>query len=256
VSNAIKFTEAGRIEVSVHAADGRIHYAVADTGIGIPPEKLDTVFEEFSQADSSTTRKYGGAGLGLAITERLVRLMGGELRVESEIGVGSTFSFSVPAEGAMVGKDPAARITAAVLAAPAVTPQPGTIRVLLAEDNRINQAVSKRMLARAGCEAVVAADGQQVVDLFNAQSFDLILMDVQMPVMDGLEATGAIRRREGEMQLRPVPIIALTANASEADRRTCLAAGMNDFLAKPVKMAGLTAAIERWTRRGVAVTGG
>jgi len=253
LSNAIKFTHAGRIEVSVRAADGRIHYAVADTGIGIPCENLDTIFEEFCQADSSATRKYGGTGLGLAITQRLIRLMHGVLHVESEVGVGSTFSFSLPVEGAIGRKDAAALVTAAVLAAPAVAPQPGTIRVLLAEDNRINQMVSKRMLARAGCEVVVAADGQEAVDVFEGQPFDLILMDMQMPVLDGLAATREIRRREAEMQLRPVPIIAVTANASQADRERCLAVGMNDFLAKPVKMNGLLATIERWSRRAVAV---
>jgi len=253
LSNAIKFTHEGRIEVSVYAADGRIHYAVADTGIGIPPGNLDTIFEEFSQADSSTTRKYGGTGLGLAITQRLIRLMRGELHVESEVGVGSTFSFSLPLDGAVGRKDAAALVTAAVLAAPAVAPHPGTIRVLLAEDNRINQMVSKRMLVRAGCEVVVAADGQEAVDLFDGQQFDLILMDMQMPVVDGLAATREIRRKEAEMQLRPVPIIAMTANASEADRKRCLAAGMNDFRAKPVKMNGLAATIERWSRRAVAV---
>jgi signal transduction histidine kinase/ActR/RegA family two-component response regulator len=254
LANAIKFTRAGRIEVSVHVVDGRIHYAVADTGIGIPAEKLDTIFEEFSQADSSTTPKYGGAGLGLAITQRLVRLMRGELGVESQVGVGSTFFFSLPVEGASGGKDAAALVTAAVLAAPAIAPQPGATRVLLVEDNRMDQVVAKRMLARVGCGVLVAADGRQAVDLFAGQSFDLILMDVQMPVLDGLEATREIRRKEAEMQLRPVPIIALTANASEADRQRCLAAGMNDFLAKPVKLTGLTAAIERWSRRAVAVT--
>jgi len=253
LNNAIKFTHAGRIEVFAHAADGRIHYAVADTGIGIPCENLDTIFEEFSQAASSTTSKFGATGLGLAITQRLIRLMRGELHVESEVGVGASFSFSLPVEGAIGRNDAAALVTAAVLAAPAVAPQPGTIRVLLAEDNRINQMVSRRMLTRAGCEVVVAADGQEAVDSFDGQPFDLILMDMQMPVLDGLAATREIRRKEAEMQLRPVPIIAVTANASKADRERCLAAGMDDFLAKPVKMNGLVATIERWSRRAVAV---
>jgi len=179
--------------------------------------------------------------------------MHGERHVASDGGVGSTGSISLPVEGAIGGKDAAALVTAAILVAPAIARQPGTIRVLLAEDNRIELMVSSRMLARAGCEVVVAADGQEAVDVFDGQPFDLISMDVPMPVLDGLAATREIRRKEAEMPLRPVPGLALTANASNAHRYPCLAVGMNDFLAKPVTMNGLVATIERWRRRAAAV---
>ena len=173
------------------AVEGYLHFAVTDSGIGIPADKLDTIFEKFSQADSSTTRRYGGTGLGLAITRELVELMEGELWVESQAGVGSRFSFSLPIQAGseidLPAPDP--------VAAPTAVAQPMSARVLLAEDNTVNAMVARRMLEQLGCSVTVASDGRHARDLFDGSSFDLVLMDVQMPVMGGLEATRASETR-------------------------------------------------------------
>ena len=242
VDNAVKFTDAGSIEVSValrpagprHAVPLRV--AVRDTGIGIGEAERLRIFDEFVQADQSTTRKYGGMGLGLAIVRRLVGLMGGELGVDSHPGVGSTFWFSVDLRA-----DEAASAQAPYAAAgEALTGR----RVLLVEDAPEVSVLCAAILRRLGLQVDVAYDGAQAVAAAAANRYDAILMDIAMPVMDGLEATRRIRERE---QSGPeVPIIAVTAHATEAIFERCLDAGIDDCIAKPVSQDGLAAALLRW----------
>ncbi|MCW5889894.1 MAG: response regulator [bacterium] len=248
LGNAVKFTPEGAVRVSVERAgadaDGvALRFAIADTGIGIPPEQVDRVFAAFTQADDTTTRRFGGTGLGLAITRQLVTLMGGAIGLESTPGRGSTFHFT-----AHFGRaDVAAATAAPVVPSPAVRP----LRVLLAEDNRVNQQVAVRVLEKRGHTVVVADDGRVAVERAGAEPFDLILMDMQMPEMDGLEATAAIRAVEAASRRR-VPIVAMTANALVGDRERCLAAGMDDYLAKPIDFSELDRVLARYGAVGRA----
>ncbi len=231
LTNAIKFTEHGGIALSVRALPGQcLQFTVADTGIGIPADRAEIVFRAFEQADGSTTRKYGGTGLGLAICKRLVEMMGGSLWVESQPGSGSTFHFTVQ----MPAATPQAAEPATSTAAAHLPP----LRVLLSEDNRINQRLAMRMLERAGHTVTLAENGVQAVALVQQHEFDCVLMDVQMPEMDGLEATQRIRAAG-----KYVPVIALTAHALKADQELCRAAGMDSYLAKPFDMEQLTAVL-------------
>ncbi len=276
IGNAIKFTETGMIEVSVVPVDdGRndpnlLQFSVRDTGIGIPAEHQTAIFDAFSQQDSSTTRKYGGTGLGLTICARLVDAMGGRIWVESQPGVGSTFHFTLQVDPvlsaanetqtqgfahtaalampvtAIVGhgeRPDAGSDTAAgtVLSHNDVAPVAGQrLHVLLVEDNPINQKLALALLHRWGYRVQVAANGQLALDALSETGFDVVLMDMSMPVMDGLEATRRQRLREQALPARqPVPIIAMTANAMEADRERCLAAGMTDYLSKPIRATDL-----------------
>jgi signal transduction histidine kinase/ligand-binding sensor domain-containing protein/CheY-like chemotaxis protein len=251
LDNAVKFTAEGgvRLEVESEPAANRhveICFAVRDTGIGIPAEALDRLFKPFGQADSSTTRVYGGTGLGLVICRRLAERLGGRMWVESEPGRGSSFFFTIlcrPAEAQGL-----ALREESLAAAPAEIPSgQHPLRILLAEDNSINQRVASIMLSRLGCRADVAADGFEVLEAVNRQHYDLILMDVQMPGMDGLEAT---RRIRAELPPERQPcIVAMTANALEDHRQACLTAGMDDFLPKPVLLADLREAVLRNTER-------
>jgi len=250
LSNAIKFTEKGWVSVRQSVspgADGKLSMVldVADTGAGIPAEKVPLIFEKFTQADSSISRKYGGTGLGLAITKRLVELQGGQIRVESRVGRGSTFTVEIPFETA-----PAE--------APAVEPRleprtaaPATrqVRLLLVEDNAVNQRVVLAMLRKKNYTIDVANNGQEALDKLEraAEPYNAILMDVQMPVLDGLETTKAIRRNSNWDYL---PIIAMTAHAMIGDRERCLQAGMNAYISKPVQQAGLIAVIEQYLASG------
>ena len=243
VANAVKFTEAGSVCVKVsgekHGQKGlRLWIEVRDTGIGIKRERQAAIWGSFAQEDGSATRRYGGSGLGLAITRRLVDLMGGEIGVQSAAGEGSTFWFVVPME---IGPGPAAEADAAETSPDATV---AARRVLLVEDNPINRTVATKMLERIGCDVTVAEDGRRAVDLCASSPFDLILMDVQMPVMDGLSATRAIRTAEGAA--RRVPIVALTANAMDQDREECRAAGMDGFLAKPYRAQDLVTAVAQF----------
>ncbi|HEX5273598.1 MAG TPA: response regulator, partial [Gemmataceae bacterium] len=254
VGNALKFTEKGEVVVLVKpeigprgpmgpmgpmspkgpmsgAADVLLHFAVRDTGIGIPADKLETVFRPFEQADGSTTRKYGGTGLGLSIAAQLVQLMGGRLRVESEPGRGSTFHFTARFAAAGPPEEPPA-------AKPLPSPARRPLRILLAEDNAVNQRVAVRTLEKRGHTVTVAWNGREAVEAWQRQAFDVILMDVQMPVVDGLEATGTIRARVGAAGRR-TPIIALTAHAMKGDRERCLEAGMDGYLTKPFQPEAL-----------------
>jgi signal transduction histidine kinase/ligand-binding sensor domain-containing protein/ActR/RegA family two-component response regulator len=246
LDNAVKFTARGgvRLDVESEAVEEgiEVRFAVRDTGIGIPADRMDRLFKPFSQADSSTTRVYGGTGLGLVISRRLVERLGGRLWVESEPGRGSAFFFTIrcrPAEA------PVPSPLAALAGRPAGPPLSELLplRILLAEDNSINQKVALLMLAKMGYLADVAADGREVLEALKRQSYDLILMDVQMPEMDGLEATRKIRAELApERQPR---IVAMTANALDDHREACLAAGMDDFLAKPVLSEDLREALLR-----------
>ncbi len=253
VDNAIKFTEQGEVVVRVSSAAGNggepgLRIAVVDNGLGIPEEKRALIFQQFTQADSSTTRKHGGTGLGLAICRQLVSLMGGSIDVASEVGRGSTFTVCLALPAAPTEDSPPSPAKdSSALKAP--EPRAGS-RVLLAEDNPVNQLVARRMLALLGCEVELAENGQAVLELLECGEFDLILMDCMMPRMDGYEATAEVRRRQTASQR--TPIVAMTANAMEGDRERCLAAGMDDYISKPVSRDALAAALGRWVPKPVA----
>ncbi len=256
VSNAIKFTERGGIAVRAQAiveADLRqcvLYCSVTDTGIGIPSEKRHVIFDPFIQVDGSTTRQYGGTGLGLTITAHLVTMMGGRIWVESEPGLGSTFHFTARfgvqsrSANASNGGVAASVIRDQVVQTPAVCRR---LRVLLAEDNPVNRILAVRLLEKAGHTVAVAGTGREVLVALEREQFDLVMMDVQMPEMDGISATAAIRERERGSGAH-LPILALTAHAMNGDRERCLAAGMDDYLSKPIQAKALYEAIARLCR--------
>jgi len=246
VGNAVKFTDTGGVSLRVEPVGApttdpqvgvRLRFAVTDTGIGIPADKQQVIFEAFRQADGSTTRRFGGTGLGLSISASLVRLMGGDLKVASRVGAGSTFSFEITfaraLESTAFGPAPA---TPAARGHAAWT-------VLVAEDNPVNQRVIRLMLDRLGHRVVTVGDGRAALVRSAEPDIDLILMDVQMPDLDGLAATRAIRAREASTGARRVPIVALTARAMHEDARACREAGMDGFVAKPVAREQLVAAM-------------
>ncbi len=242
LSNAVKFTERGEIELAIQQVQAgghtsRLRFEVADTGIGIPQEKHSTIFEAFSQADSSTTRQYGGTGLGLAICDRLVRMMGGRIQVLSLPGKGSVFAFDALLG---IGSDDTLPMAAG---GAVVQPVFQGLRVLLAEDHAVNELLMRRVLAQLGCEVVVARNGREAVTLWQAGGVDLVLMDVQMPEVSGLEAVRQIREREQEGALMHMPVVALTAHAMAGDRERCLAAGMDGYVSKPVSLPALVEAM-------------
>ncbi len=266
--NALKFTELGEVLVSVRVQEQarsvrppghiQLEFAVSDTGIGIAADKLDYIFEGFSQAESSTTRRFGGSGLGLAISKRLVGLMGGELRVQSVVGKGSRFYFQIPL---LVATDTALAVVPAVNAVQsqaASVPHANLdstrlagLRLLVVEDNLLNQQVAQELLVRSGAEVEIAGGGLAGVRQAQAANprFDAILMDVQMPDIDGFEAT---RRIHADPRLRTAPIIAMTANAMESDKADCRAAGMCDHVGKPIDLEQLITTILRHTARPFA----
>jgi len=244
LGNAIKFTESGEVAIRVtpdadSTVPGVLRFTVSDTGIGIPGEKLGAVFERFTQADSSTTRRYGGSGLGLTISKRLVELMGGRIWVESEVGKGSVFSFAVPLEIWACARRP----TAAPVGAGPEAPLPA-LSILLAEDSPDNCTITMAYLEDTPYRVEIAETGAIACKKFMAGHYDLVLMDRQMPIMDGLTATRTIRAWEQANDRPPTPIIALTASALKGDREMCLAAGCTAFLTKPIKQEVLLQAIK------------
>jgi signal transduction histidine kinase len=251
IGNGIKFTERGEVVLRVSAQSGdddtvTCRFSVTDTGIGVPREKQKAIFEPFLQGDSSTTRLYGGTGLGLAISARLVEMMRGRLWVESEPGGGSTFRFTAQFGLQSRPRQPA-DADAAAAAAPGIPAERRARRnlhVLLVEDNAANQLLAKRLLEKQGHSVAVADDGAAAIEMFDSQRFDLVLMDVEMPRMDGLKATGALRRKEREAGGH-VPIVALTAHVMAGDRERCLRAGMDYYLSKPLRPAALLEAMDR-----------
>jgi PAS domain S-box-containing protein len=248
VGNAIKFTDRGCVVIGAEGCespgDPSISLHVTDTGIGMSPETLARLFAPFTQGDGSNTRRHGGSGLGLSISKGLVELMGGSLAVTSTVGHGTHFTVTLPLPAATAPTPPGPTHDLATIAAGVAArsgPAPRGVRVLVAEDNMINQVVAVSLLAHMGCTVDVAADGLEAVRRWSDGAFDLILMDCQMPEMDGLEATRRIRAAEAGRGR--IPIVALTANAMREDRDACLAAGMDDHIAKPVTEESLLAAI-------------
>ncbi|MFN8587073.1 MAG: ATP-binding protein [Candidatus Eisenbacteria bacterium] len=250
--NAVKFTAKGHVRVRVTHAGGTgdtawLKVEIEDTGIGIPPEAQATIFEKFTQADGSTTRKFGGTGLGLSISRQLVALMGGDLALKSEPGKGSTFGFTVSLLVAPAG---ALESDSSV---PALPREKLGRHVLLVEDNEVNQRVAKHLLHKLGCTLEVAGNGVLALERLAApHEFDLVLMDCQMPEMDGFEATR--RYREREQGADRLPIIAMTANAMQGDRERCMEAGMDDYLTKPVQPSELARALAEWGFRRLGRT--
>ena len=245
IGNAIKFTETGSVNLQAAlspcppspdqappADHVRIRFSVIDTGIGIPPEKQAAIFEPFGQADDSISRRYGGTGLGLSISTRLVELMGGRLSCASQVGAGSTFTFSVdfPAAGAAAGADATQPVVETTEAA---TDRKPALNILVADDNTVNSELVARLLRKEGHAVVLVENGYRALLAVESRRFDLVLMDVQMPEMDGLAATAAIRDRERKTGGH-LPIVAVTAHAMRGDREKCLAAGMDAYLSKPI----------------------
>ena len=256
VGNAIKFTDHGHVTVRVTvdektAAGAKLHFEVRDTGIGIPEDKQAWIFEPFRQVDGSTTRRHEGTGLGLAICNRLVQLMGGRLWVESCPGEGSAFHFILPFAKDFPTEEsqPNGLLAGEVsnLAAAVQPPSGNGLRVLVAEDNKVNQSLILSVLKKAGHITTLAVNGHEVLSALKGAQFDLILMDVQMPEMDGFEATADIRDAE-KVSGGHIPIVAITAHAMQGDRERCLAAGMDDYLTKPLDLSKLRAKLKEFER--------
>lgn len=251
LGNAIKFSDEGEICLrltSSNEGEGRVRlrYEVQDHGIGIPAGAIPHLFSRFSQVDSSSTRTRGGTGLGLAICGQLASLMDGQIGVESELGVGSTFWV----EFVLTLCEPEAKSGPQSCECHEVQASSQRLRVLLAEDNRVNALVAQALLDRLNLEVDTVTDGKQALSAFEAETYDLVLLDVQMPELDGLQAATEIRRREEEEgRSERVPIVALTASALPSDRRSCLEAGMDDFLAKPLTLASLSKTLLPWLKR-------
>ncbi|HVZ22719.1 MAG TPA: ATP-binding protein, partial [Vicinamibacterales bacterium] len=255
--NAVKFTDSGRVRIHVGAQPTgpravAVHVRVEDTGIGIAPDRMALLFKPYSQADPSIVRRFGGTGLGLAICREIVDRMSGQISVESEPGRGSVFSLTVMLELADKSAAEGAADRSVPLDAPPETMAADAVRVLVAEDNRVNQMVAASLLRRLGCEVAIAEDGAAAIDMLQRQTFDLVLMDCQMPNVDGLEATRRIRSGVAGLAAAAIPIVALTASATTEGRAEALAAGMNAYLTKPITAAALRDGILRWACRGAA----
>ncbi|OGT81977.1 MAG: hypothetical protein A3H91_00620 [Gammaproteobacteria bacterium RIFCSPLOWO2_02_FULL_61_13] len=251
--NGIKFSQGGEVEIGIYLDENtpegiRLRFEVKDSGIGMSAEQVKNLFHAFAQGDSSTTRKYGGSGLGLVICKRLVEIMGGRIWVESELGVGTKVSFTIPG---------GSRQPLNAVAAPAIQPTEPVdgveelrgARILVVDDNELNRQIAVSLLRRAGAESVQAENGQQALDvLAGRQDIDVVLMDLQMPVMDGYEALRLIRANEF---WRHLPVLAVTASAMVQEHERCLAAGMNAVLTKPFYPATFYAVLVPWVRRGM-----
>ena len=264
LGNAIKFTQIGTVLVrlSVEAEGDLLRVEVKDSGIGMSPETQARIFEAFAQADTSTTRKYGGTGLGLSISRQLVSLMGGQIGVSSQLGRGSTFWFTLPlvtpsASGDTSETSPVPADEADEAADDDPTPLPSGLRVLVADDNPMNQTLTARMLTHLGCNHDMVSDGQQAIDAIDKAEYDLVLMDCQMPILDGYDAVRLIRQQElwkgiGPHDPRRLPVVALTASAMETDRQRCFDAGMDDYMSKPFTMEALGRLVALRARRAAA----
>ena len=240
IGNGVKFTERGEVVIrSGRGVDGRVRFEVHDTGVGIPFDAQERLMTPFEQGDASTTRRFGGTGLGLAICRDLVALMNGDLGFTSAPGEGSTFVVTLPLEPAHGDPSAAAPVVAAVTRAP----HAGGREVLLAEDNAVNQFVARAMLERLGWHVTVVDDGQKAIDALRADDFDLVILDCQMPVLDGYGAARAIRSMAGPKA--KIPILAMTANALAEDRQRCLDAGMDEYVAKPITKELIASALDR-----------
>ena len=259
LGNAIKFTTHGQVRLAVtdyavspstpeSAMQVGLRFAVHDTGIGIENDQLTRIFDAFSQADETTTRTYGGTGLGLTISRQLVSLMGGTLCVRSTPGQGSEFWFDVALPLAPDGEACPQSDVGAVHSGP----QPLALRILVVDDVPTNRVLVGKLLQRAGHDAVYANDGAQAVALVQAEPFDGVLMDMQMPVMDGVQAAAEIRAWERASAREPLPMVALTANAMPADQQRCLQAGMDDCLTKPIHRPTFDALLRQWQQRAQA----
>jgi CheY-like chemotaxis protein len=242
VGNAIKFTEKGSVRLTVAVRGGNgdgtpvaLHFAVHDTGIGIPAEKQKLIFKAFSQADGSTTRRFGGTGLGLSICSHLVGMMGGEIQVNSVPGQGSCFHFLIAVPRAVALPEPARNSHGQATASQTLK----ALHILLAEDNPVNRKLAIRLLEKHGHTVVAVNDGLAAVARVARERFDLVLMDISMPEMDGLEATSVIRANH--MSGKQIPIIAMTAHALIGDREMCLRGGMNGYVSKPIQAEDLFA---------------
>jgi PAS domain S-box-containing protein len=241
LSNAIKFTPSGKkiyVDISYDYETNRLKVKVKDEGIGISKDKLEHIFEAFTQEDSSTTRRYGGTGLGLAISSKLAKLLGGDLGVSSEVGVGSEFFFEIPAKiGKETNEDKRVKIS-----------DFSNIKILLVEDNIANQMFMKVLLKKLNIEFDIANNGKEAVDIYkgNSDKYDVILMDENMPIMNGIEATRQILEYERDNNIKHTPIIALTANAIKGDRERFLSAGMDEYLSKPISKDKLCETLERF----------
>lgn len=249
VGNSLKFTpSAGGVSLLIDCSDktdstANILFAVIDSGIGIPAEKVESIFQPFTQADTSTTRKYGGTGLGLSISSRLVELMGGRLIARSIVGTGSAFSFSLSLTIAPTNVEAIPQHVTNTSSS-----QPKSLNILLAEDNLLNQRIAKATLERAGHKVTIVANGEQAISNYATKRFDLIIMDGQMPVMDGFTAAREIRRMEASAGHKAIPILALTAGALSGDREKCLQAGMTEYITKPIDRQALFEKIEQITK--------
>lgn len=245
LSNALKFTESGEVRVEICPSPSRagfVCFSVADTGVGIHPDHLERIFEPFTQEDASTTRRFGGSGLGLSIARRVVDAMRGRLEVTTEQGVGSTFCFEIPLPSPESGRcEPAAGSSRGSREA---FEAGSSLRVLLVDDQPINLKIGEKFLSRFGAEVVTARNGEEALIRVAEGAFDLVLMDCSMPVMDGFEATQKIRRLSGANA--SVPIVALTALAMPGDRERCLGAGMDGYLAKPIRREELDRTLKRF----------
>ncbi len=243
LANAVKFTLEGKVELSVASSPGEpdgVSFTVRDTGVGIPEDKREIVFEHFSQADSSKTRRFGGAGLGLAISRKLVLAMHGSIRLDSELDVGTSFLVRLPLPRAVSEASKPAPLKEELLQG---------VRILVVEDAASNRQLLDLFLRRSGAEYDFAEHGRKAVELFEASRYDVVLMDIEMPEMDGLEATRLIRRWEQQSGREPTPVVALTAHAFEDFRKDVLEAGCDEFLTKPIRKDNLIEVLRRFAPR-------
>ena len=252
IGNALKFTQEGHINVEV-SSEGEdpntVTFSIRDTGIGIPEDKQQLIFEAFSQADDSTTRRFGGTGLGLTISSRLVAAMSGKIWVDSKPGLGSTFHFTLPF---LKARNEVPVVESRTYIEPiSHIGSDSSLNILLVEDNPVNQKLGIRLLEKAGHKVTLASNGSEAVDMSQNQPFDVILMDLQMPVMDGLQATALIRERD-RLKANHTPIIALTAHALPEHEQSCRLAGMDGYLTKPISKQKLTEQLDRFVRREFA----